>query len=614
MASTRAKFGFVRGSSIIDVAELPNPVVKSAINPTGSYDKIYFNTSLTPDEVNNIISKVKMSDISSIAPYSAPMHIIYANASSGLCLVCMYDTYDNAGEEIISTSIASIIFDGNEVDYSSVVGIYQGNKLGNPYGWLIDKPAYEIDLTNGVDNFNGLITIGLQNDLLKDLVYVEEVDESKINTKALYRLPDGTLWHYFNGQWNAVGSNTESGTAINPLGTYNKLYFNTSLSTEEVDAMLSQLEYMKYDDIDTYGILVNSAFTRGILVMKGAFGETPFYIIAYQNQELNEMITIYSSASTGWQDESYSEFEFGSITGINEIVGTPIGHQNELLKNLISATPFNSSSSNGIIEVDTLPTENINTEAIYKLNAKDAYFNLTSMGLVGFSGDLGMPLLFVDNLPTENIDSSFLYFLTTDNKIYMYEEGSFIDFETMMGVSFKGEITDISNATEEGYYLMPVVEYYTYGDDWFKLTMTKKDMVYHALTNTQIKTITEIYDERVLEVIPGAFNYCEKLEKIKLPNCFRIEPHAFMYCRNLKVIDILGGVIGLEAFTVNAYDRTYIIRSTEGVCNFGNFNDLINMGIAKWYVPDELVETYKADTNYAFIVDKILPLSEYKED
>lgn len=208
MASTKAKIGFIKGNAIIDVAELPNPVIKSAINPTNSYDKIYFNTSLSGAEVTNIISKLTMNDLTSIAPNSSPMYIIYASESSGLCLCCSYDTYDNAGEQIITSSIGSFIFTGEGIDYSSVVDIFQGNPLGTPYGWLIDNSMYDIDLSNGVDSFNGLISIGQENELLKDLIYVEEVNAS-INTKALYRLPDGTLWYYYNGKWNAVGSDKE---------------------------------------------------------------------------------------------------------------------------------------------------------------------------------------------------------------------------------------------------------------------------------------------------------------------------------------------------------------------------------------------------------------------
>ena len=333
-------------TAIVDVAELPNPVTKSAINPLGTYNKIGVNTNIDSailnEKLNYIIDNIEI-----------PIYMLYSDAnkngyafqgtqnSDGLIVLHFVQTFSDG-----TTSDPIFSFASNES------GFYLENV----------KESYDITLENGVESFvieegtedETTIPVGQFNEYIQDLIYALEVNENAVNTKALYRLPDGTLWHY-NGQWNAVGGDEKGGTPIKPTGTYDKIYFNTSLSTEEVDAMLSQLEYMKYDDIDTYGILVNSAFTQGILVMKGAFGETSFYIIAYQNQELNEMITVYSSASTGWQDESYSEFEFGSITGINEMDGTPIGHQNELLKDLISATPFKNNSSVAIVDVAKLP-------------------------------------------------------------------------------------------------------------------------------------------------------------------------------------------------------------------------------------------------------------------
>lgn len=197
MASTKAKIGFIKGNSIIDVAELPSLLPKgTAINPTGSYDKIYFNTSLSVDEVVNIMDKLDFLDL--IGNGSTLEYYIYANPEGKLL------------------HIYKQLNDNNSFDY--FIYLYDNSSSSQTYyfdssvGWKTNG-VVDLQLINGLSKApDSDYQIGQQNELLSSLISSTSFESAKeINSKALYRLPDGTLWYYYNGKWNAVGGGSSNG-------------------------------------------------------------------------------------------------------------------------------------------------------------------------------------------------------------------------------------------------------------------------------------------------------------------------------------------------------------------------------------------------------------------
>ena len=79
----------------------------------------------------------------------------------------------------------------------------------------------------------------------------------------------------------------------------------------------------------------------------------------------------------------------------------------------------NIQTGGGIIEVDELPTENINGDTVYKLNLYDMYIQSTLMGSGFHFSDMIKKIYIVESLPTENInettDEMYLYFSKADN-------------------------------------------------------------------------------------------------------------------------------------------------------------------------------------------------------
>jgi hypothetical protein len=199
MASTRAKFGFIKGSSIIDVAELPSPLPKgTAINPLGTYDKFYFNTSLSVEEVESICSKLTYGNLGGVSVYNVIWDI---NQSAGITIINI------DGHIIIGEGISNV--EGDLIAFTS-------HNPGNENfvaGWKEFENPYPMSLTGDEEMGNYLgFSSGQQNELLSYLISSTPFESAKgINAKALYRLPDGTLWYYYNGQWNAVGSGSSNG-------------------------------------------------------------------------------------------------------------------------------------------------------------------------------------------------------------------------------------------------------------------------------------------------------------------------------------------------------------------------------------------------------------------
>ena len=88
-----------------------------------------------------------------------------------------------------------------------------------------------------------------------------------------------------------------------------------------------------------------------------------------------------------------------------------------------------------------------------------------------------------------------------------------------------------------------------------------------------------------------AFYECTSLTTVNLPECTSIGSYAFVNC-NLQII-ILGAdqIVGINSFTFK-------------------YEPSINNGTGYIYVPDNLVDSYKSDTNWSTYANQIKPLSE----
>lgn len=143
---------------------------------------------------------------------------------------------------------------------------------------------------------------------------------------------------------------------------------------------------------------------------------------------------------------------------------------------------------------------------------------------------------------------------------------------------------------------------------------------------TKLKTINIPSAESLID---QAFFQCTSLETIHLPSATRINSNVFTGCANLKSI-YLYKYQNLGVSFTNCYSLTKFVLYSETVCPLsktnafsgcyrilGIVNETYNPeGLADGYiyVPDNLVEDYKAATNWSVYAEQIKPISELPEE
>lgn len=113
----------------------------------------------------------------------------------------------------------------------------------------------------------------------------------------------------------------------------------------------------------------------------------------------------------------------------------------------------------------------------------------------------------------------------------------------------------------------------------------------------------------------NVFYACYALHTVNLPSLISISSNMFAYSSLLKRLDfpsvesISGG-----AFSGCSRLVTLVLRKADTVCTLANVNAFTNTPFAKGtgyiYVPDDLVEQYKAATNWSTFASQIKPISE----
>ena len=109
----------------------------------------------------------------------------------------------------------------------------------------------------------------------------------------------------------------------------------------------------------------------------------------------------------------------------------------------------------------------------------------------------------------------------------------------------------------------------------------------------------------------SAFSNCSALTSVSLPAATSIGYSAFSSCTRLTSVSLpLATSIDIKAFS-NCYDLTSVILgNTEQVATISSTNVFNGSSNAIIYVPDALVNDYKATTNWSTYANRIKGISE----
>lgn len=192
-----------------------------------------------------------------------------------------------------------------------------------------------------------------------------------------------------------------------------------------------------------------------------------------------------------------------------------------------------------VVDVDSLPTENVDSGKIYRVAEESArvYVNLTANGMVGYMdelmGGMTMEYLVVDELPETMKESMFgqhfaVYFVRGVWEPMINMMGQVGSLATMLGASFMGTVVDTSECTEEGMYthLAATFAYgipnpngdmtiYQHNAEWENMTekVGKLEAETTVLTEevTSLRTSNETLEQKVYETEPYA-NFAQYAE------------------------------------------------------------------------------------------------------
>ena len=174
---------------------------------------------------------------------------------------------------------------------------------------------------------------------------------------------------------------SENNNIINPVGTYDRFYINTSLSYNEVVEIIEDISFTINEDAPPVYQLFYK-FVSNEYTLSFSFGDvaayvqspTPAYMFTCVVGETETILWISNEAASafgvsgGWQKFS-NPILFDSLTGESSSVDMDnVGNQNEKIKDIISPTPFLFEGTNSSIAWTSSGLDNPN-------NIQNIYFN-----------------------------------------------------------------------------------------------------------------------------------------------------------------------------------------------------------------------------------------------
>lgn len=308
---------------IVDVEELSSATIdtSTAVPSSGQVGKVYFNTKLSVEEVNEILNGLEYVE----GVLSAPAVAIVTNADMSQGLVIMGGT----------SSFGSKIYMIVTGDGKAIYEYLPENQYSTP-GWYLSE--VELNIDNMLSLLASQVGMTIQNEKLKQLISITpfEAPNPDIQLDKLYRIPITE-----SGEW--------VGTVVPNTGTVEKVYLNTALSDKEIDSLLSGVTY----DQGMYGILQTT--TNGLVLMSYDDANVILNSITYQvywaNQKFvseTEMGKELGITKSGWQIfDNPVEINDTVLSEFPDLDLDTIGLENVKLTNLISTTPFGSGEIKG---------------------------------------------------------------------------------------------------------------------------------------------------------------------------------------------------------------------------------------------------------------------------
>lgn len=283
------------GKSIVE----SNLLTKTAVPNSGYVDKVYFNYNLSAEEIFNVLKQINFIE---------GTYIILGNVdgTNGLFVTINGDINSNC-EISVMDLLDNVYFvlgsDGTNFELFQYINTFEFN-------------AEVTGLINGIN-----MPIGFQNDLIKDLVYVQSEKYTTVEKVESY---------LFEGEEAVTVPNSGEGSDI---------YINYNLSAEEVrNVILNNLAWYSEGNLQYYVVCSNSDYTKAVSIT--------YYndIIKINLIKDNSTITVFNEEENGWIESVVAEnnpyvFDGTFVNYYDNILEAHVGLQNALISKLFSLTP-----------------------------------------------------------------------------------------------------------------------------------------------------------------------------------------------------------------------------------------------------------------------------------
>lgn len=199
---------------VIEVDKLPSPTIpdpssSGPVTNTGYIEKVYFNTSLSEEEVIAELDKLTYAE-------GLPMNVLLLKPDRSMILAVM-----KQGTMTAIADMATETYFWVNSDASTNMQI--------PFvGWNPDFNG-ELEINSEVvSDFNGL-ACGAENDKITNLLNMAAMlPNPEVDIEAVYKLPDETLWMIENNEWTELVERPDLETLeVTENGTYTPSVENT---------------------------------------------------------------------------------------------------------------------------------------------------------------------------------------------------------------------------------------------------------------------------------------------------------------------------------------------------------------------------------------------------
>lgn len=433
----------------------------TAVPNSGYVNNVYLNYDISAEEIYQTILNANLSYINMGGAYSG--YIVYLDENyNGLYII---NAQMNGSTPLIMMAYGSV------ADIDELPAIFNYMQIGE---WTKNAPVNgvitvsstllpEFNIPAGeLDNPEDLIlSVGAENEKLKSIISSTPFSSGSCEPTGLplevNKLPVG-------------------GTSVPTSGMIERIYVNTSLSTQEVVNILETLTFVPYqDDMYIWACLADSTMTNGLAVTRfQSENSFIYYIVSTSNNEETTLFTYLNGSDDGWSSDFNGVVEF-NIENQLELIAPMLNFtpENDKAKDLFSVKPFNAI--NGVPE-----------GTIYKLPKTDVWLKndagLENMTEAMQSIGVNIEVHLVDSIPTlEEMKLStmgvsyYVYWVKNDNDGYFNLDGTLAKFsETLQGsLPFNGIASSVGEMTNSGWYIRVQSIYYVVKNNELKELVTK---------------------------------------------------------------------------------------------------------------------------------------------